>query len=129
MADFDQALFDQQMAKQRQARELGRESIPIMFWLPMNRGQDDYPKRNPKGFIRDDIPQAKRDAVVDILTHPEHDAAQRGFALCRMCKDVLGTHDFMGHGFVWPERAEHYILEHGVWIPELDDLLVAANRT
>lgn len=45
-----------------------------------------------------------------------------GWADCRICGDRLGTRDFFGHGFVWPEKADHYVLEHDVWTPECAEL-------
>lgn len=40
-----------------------------------------------------------------------------GWATCRICGARLGTRDLVGYGLVWPERAEHYVLEHDVWTP------------
>lgn len=33
--------------------------------------------------------------------------------------------DLTRFGFVWPEKAEHYLTEHGVWTPECSELLLA----
>ena len=51
-----------------------------------------------------------------------------GWAECRICGEKLGTRDLFGHGFVWPERAEHYVLNHHVWTPECDEMLAAVRR-
>jgi hypothetical protein len=51
-----------------------------------------------------------------------------GWADCRMCGRRLGTRDFFGDGFVWPEMADHYVLDHKVWTPECDEMLAAVRR-
>jgi hypothetical protein len=51
-----------------------------------------------------------------------------GWADCRICGAQLGTRDFFGHGFIWPEKAEHYVLEHDVWTPECAELLSVLQR-
>jgi len=53
--------------------------------------------------------------------------AYLGFARCRICGEILGTKDFGLLGFVWPERAEHYIERHGVWVPGLNDLIATVR--
>lgn len=51
-----------------------------------------------------------------------------GWADCRICGEKLGTRDLFGHGFVWPEKAEHYVLVHGVWTKECAEMLDAVRR-
>ena len=51
-----------------------------------------------------------------------------GFANCRICSAQHGTSDFFGHGFVWPEGADHYVFNHKVWTPECDEMLAAVRR-
>jgi hypothetical protein len=52
-----------------------------------------------------------------------------GAADCRICGVKLGTRDFFGHGFVWPERAEHYVLVHNVWTDECAEMLAMVRRS
>ena len=49
-----------------------------------------------------------------------------GFANCRICGANLGSRDVTAFGFVWPEKAEHYILDHDVWTPDCMRLLQRA---
>ena len=51
-----------------------------------------------------------------------------GWADCRICGARLGTRDFYGNGFVWPERADHYLVAHQVWTPECDEMLAVVRR-
>jgi len=34
----------------------------------------------------------------------------------------------VGHGFVWPEKADHYVLVDDVWTAECDEMLAAIRR-
>ncbi len=44
--------------------------------------------------------------------------AWRGFAACRICGALLGTRCMTMDGtWVWPERLEHYVLEHQLVLP------------
>ena len=52
-----------------------------------------------------------------------------GYANCRICGEQLGTRDFFGYGFVWPEKAEHYVINHHVWTKECDEMLIAVRKT
>ena len=44
----------------------------------------------------------------------------RGYATCRLCGQKLGSCDMVSGHWRFPEGAEHYILKHGVWYPDLD---------
>lgn len=88
----------------------------ILFWSKTYRPHDFINRPNPRA-----------DIAVQILRNPKNKMGYMGFALCRICDAHLGSHDFAAHGFVWPQGAEHYIIAHQLWIPELDDLIAAAN--
>jgi hypothetical protein len=88
----------------------------ILYWSDLYRPHDFVGRPNPRAA-----------EAVDLLRKPSYKMGWMGYAHCRICKESLGTHDFSAHGFVWPEKAEHYILAHGLWIPDLDDLLAAAK--
>jgi hypothetical protein len=49
-----------------------------------------------------------------------------GWASCRICGANLGSRDLTAFGFVWPEKAEHYIVAHDVWTPECTQLFQRA---
>lgn len=93
------------------------------------------PQHLPKDFVRNDIPYDDRRCLADALElrstmHPNGGqvlTSYFGWAECRICGVKLGSRDLFGHGFVWPEKAEHYILNHNVWTPDCDALLTAVR--
>jgi hypothetical protein len=83
----------------------------------------------PQDFVDHDVAARRREALVFILrngldAHPGIQA--KGSAYCRICGEQLGSMDLTRFGFVWPEKAEHYVLEHDVWTPECTALLETA---
>lgn len=87
------------------------------------------PGERPHDHVRSDVPDLARKQVAFLLqngqdAHPGTHAM--GWANCRICGAQLGSGDLTAFGFVWPERAEHYVLAHGVWTPECEQLLRAA---
>ena len=66
------------------------------------------------------MPRADREELARVLQRGDVGTAYMGWADCRICGRQLGTRDFFGYGFLWPEKAEHYVLEHDVWTPECD---------
>lgn len=95
-----------------------RAPIKILFWSPIHRPQD---------FVRA-TPHPDRDELATILAKGNVCDAYMGWAECRICGERLGTRDFGGCGFLWPEKAEHYLLAHSVWTPGCDALLAAVRR-
>lgn len=93
----------------------------IMFW------SETYAPKSFMGdrkFVNERTPDQRVNwLVVAALRAPEYKLGYRGWANCRICGCVLGTHDFVGYGYAWPERAEHYVIVHDVMIPELMDLV------
>ncbi len=124
----------------RRNDEAGRR---ILFWSEMDVtllgglfklfGQ---PQRRPQDFARTDIPYDDRIIVAKALElrssmNPnggEVLTSYYGTANCRICNLELGSRDLFGHGFVWPEKAEHYVMNHKVWTPDCDSLLTAVRR-
>lgn len=91
----------------------------MLYW-----GSD--PGERPNDHIRQAVPDVSRRAVAFVLehgkdAHPEIQAA--GWANCRLCGAALGSRDLTAFGYVWPEKAEHYVSAHGVWTPECDAIL------
>lgn len=96
-----------------------------------------YP--DPREFIRHDIPDEDRLTVALALrlrtaleaaqNLPGGDVAMAymGLANCRICNAKLGSRDVYGYGFIWPERADHYIVLHKVWTPDCDTFLAAVR--
>ena len=86
------------------------------------------PGERPHDHVRRDVPTLGRGQVTFVLqngadAHPGIQA--KGSANCRICGAQLGSGDLTAFGFVWPEKADHYVTAHGVWTPECDQLLHA----
>ena len=94
------------------------EGRKILFW-------EDAPGWRPQDFVRQDIGRVKREQLAHILANGNLGQSYKGFAECRLCKAALGSSDLSGLGFVWPQKAEHYVLEHDVWTPGRDALYAA----
>lgn len=92
---------------------------------------------SPIDCIRTDIPYEDRQTVARGLavrstmnpTGGIYGLAYMGWADCRICGERLGTRDMIGLGFIWPEKAEHYITHHNVWTRECDDFLIALRKS
>lgn len=90
----------------------------------------------PRDHIRHDVPTADRNELARALqlrtaanpTGGDVLMGYMGYADCRICGQRLGTRDFFGHGFVWPEMADHYVIVHSVWTKECDEMLAAVRR-
>ena len=103
------------LADAERKRGLRESAQEILFWSDQHRPQD-Y-----ENCVLN-VPTEKVDRVVEALQGGENLSQMRGWANCRICDENLGSSDLGGHGFVWPELAEHYIIEHGVWSPDLNKL-------
>lgn len=77
----------------------------------------------PMEFVRDDVPAADRELVARVLAAGKRGISYMGYAECRICGSRLGVADLYGYGFVWPERADHYVIDHNVWTPGCEKLL------
>lgn len=116
----------------------------ILFWAERPGGVDlswiakmfGMAGQNPQDFVRNDIPYDDRQLVARALDlrstmnsyGGEVLIGYMGRASCRICGVDLGSRDLFGHGFVWPEKADHYITHHNVWTPDCDSLLTAVRR-
>jgi len=91
-----------------------------------------HKRGQPRDHVRHDIPPVDRLELIRALTNPtggEVLMGYMGWADCRICGKRLGTRDFGGYGFVWPELADHYVVAHKVWTPECSELLAAVRRS
>jgi hypothetical protein len=91
--------------------------MKILYW------SEDY---KPQDLVRTDVSLAKREAVAEILAKGKVMARYRGRARCRICHKLLGSCDLGRYGFSWPQGAEHYVIKHGVWVDEFEDLIEEA---
>jgi hypothetical protein len=94
---------------------------PLLYW-----GTD--PGERPQDFVDARVPSWAREAIAFVLSngvdaHPGIQAM--GWADCRICGAQLGSMDLTRFGYAWPEKAEHYLVEHNVWTFECDELLRA----
>lgn len=85
----------------------------LMFW-------DD--KLDPKKLVGNaaSVDATRVARAVERLKSGRPGARYRGYATCRVCGAQLGSMDMVLPGWVFPEKAEHYIEKHGVWYPTLD---------
>jgi len=95
-----------------------------MYW-------GDQLDERPQDFVHRGVLPWQRGALIFILqngvdAHPGIQA--KGWANCRICGAQLGSMDLTRFGFVWPEKADHYVREHDVWTPECTELLEQALR-
>lgn len=93
---------------------------PLLYWSILRRPQ------SYQDMIRT-VPPSDKALVLSILPQGRVAEAYAGWANCRICGIELGTKDLAGLGFVWPEKAEHYIEAHGVWTADLDDFVWAVK--
>ena len=121
--------------------------VPLLFWderagelqplldlLGVAPGGRRYGQ--PRDHVREDVSRADREELGRVLQLRSSTSTiggdvlmgYMGWADCRICGERLGTRDLFGYGFVWPEKAEHYVLVHGVWTKECDDMLAAVRR-
>lgn len=96
--------------------------LPALYWRR-------EPGQRPEDFVAASVPTWCRQALSFILrngvdAHPGMQAL--GWAKCRICGEQLGSMDLTRFGYVWPQKAEHYVVVHGVWTPECSAILQRA---
>ena len=106
--------------------EQAGELQPLLDMLGVVPGGHQYGQ--PKDHVRHDMPRATREELARALQDGNVLMTYRGCAACRICGARLGSQDLFGHGFVWPQKAEHYVLMHDVWTKECDALLAVLRR-
>jgi hypothetical protein len=107
--------------------DLHGELQPLLDLLGVVPGGRRYGQ--PREHIRRGVPMADREELARALQGGGVGMGYMGWADCRICGARLGTRDFFGNGFLWPEKAEHYILVHDVWTPECGEMLAAVRRS
>jgi hypothetical protein len=114
--------------------EQAGELQPLLDVLGVVPGGRKYGQ--PRDHVRRDVPAADRNDLARALqlrttanpTGGDVMMSYMGWADCRICGQRLGTRDFFGHGFVWPEMADHYVIVHSVWTKECAEMLAAVRR-
>jgi hypothetical protein len=107
----------------------GGESPFVEFLVGMANALMDRPSLDPKKCVNGSISRASRLMVAEALSKGRSIETYFGHANCRICGAKLGNRDLAGWGFIWPEHAEHYILEHDVWTTGCARLLDAIGTT
>jgi hypothetical protein len=107
--------------------EQAGELQPLLDMLGVVPGGRRYGQ--PREHVRHDVPRATLEELSRALRQGNVLESYRGCAACRICGERLGSQDLFGHGFVWPAKAEHYVLVHDVWTKECDALLAALRRS
>jgi hypothetical protein len=90
----------------------------ILFWDENHKPQD---------FVNTNVRELDRNRIIDIMKRAVSTRRYKGFARCRICGDRLGASDMKWGKYVWPQKAEHYVEKHDVWVPEFNDIIEAAD--
>ena len=106
--------------------EQAGELQPLLDMLGVVPGGRRYGQ--PKDHVRHDVPRQAREELAGTLEQGNVLMTYRGSAACRICGARLGSQDLFAHGFVWPQKAEHYVLVHDVWTKECDALLATLRQ-
>ena len=99
---------------------------PILYWKEVRDGSVIKDGPDPHDFTNVAVDQRRCERVVYVIASAPSVEAWRGWANCRICGAHLGSHDLAAFGFIFPEFSEHYLIKHGLWMPELDDLYEAS---
>jgi len=108
---------------------------PLLDLLGVVPGGKKYGQ--PRDHVRRDVPRLDREELASALQLRSPAAPKggdvlmsyMGWADCRICGERLGTCDLFGNGFIWPEKAEHYVLRHDVWTKECSEMLAVLRKT
>jgi hypothetical protein len=102
----------------RQLEISSREThlVLLLYWTEAYR---------PQHFVgrADEVDAKLQKRVVAALKAGEVLVSYRGPSTCRICHRLLGSADLTDGTHVWPSRAEHYLIEHQVWVPGLENLV------
>ncbi len=73
----------------------------------------------PANFVDRSWDVDERDAVSDYLRRGFVVRAYMGYSPCRLCdRETNGNLELSDGVYVWPEGLSHYVLDHGVRLPE-----------
>lgn len=81
------------------------------------------PNIQPIDCVKHGVPRSRRELAGRLLASGKVIDRSYGVANCRICGFELGSADLGAFGHMWPEKADHYVLEHDVWVPGLDRLI------
>lgn len=56
--------------------------------------------------------------LADYVAKGNSAIAWKGYSACRICDKILGTRCLTDGAYIWPEKLEHYIVEHDIFLPQ-----------
>ena len=86
----------------------------IGYW---SDGSNGTPVLHPRDLVDPSWDEEEKETVVLHLMNGAAWQGYMGFAQCRICGELLGTQDMTDGTYVWPEKLEHYLVDHGVRLP------------
>lgn len=72
---------------------------------------------DPRGFVDPTWDTDERDEVYQYLLQGIVVRAYMGSSACRFCGERVGSLEFTGRVYAWPEGLAHYVREHSVRLP------------
>ena len=89
----------------------------IGYWTHNGSSEEGYPDpckmQDPKFWETRD-----KAGVIKYLKNGRHCNQYLGYSGCRICDQMLGTHERTDGVWCWPDKLEHYIEVHDVVLPE-----------
>lgn len=92
-----------------------KKLIAIGYWNSKFFQEDRFiwPQELVKDSVNDDMLK-----LSSYLSKGKSAIAWKGYSSCRICKKLLGTCCLTDGVYIWPEKLEHYILEHKIYLPD-----------
>ncbi|MDD9940869.1 MAG: hypothetical protein OXU20_07535 [Myxococcales bacterium] len=95
--------------------DLDTQSLRLIgYW----RSDDEPEWPDPKDFVDQEWDERERDIVVSHLQDGRAVWAQCGLSPCRFCGKPNGSAELSDGVYIWPEGLAHYLVEHGVRLPQ-----------
>jgi hypothetical protein len=92
-----------------------KKLIAIGYWNSKFYGEDKFIW--PQELVRDSI-GSDMQKLAGYIANGKSAIAWAGYAGCRICDETLGTQCLTDGFYIWPEKLEHYILEHKIFLPD-----------
>lgn len=88
---------------------------PVGFWRQTLDSKENLPY--PTEMVDQNWSFKERAMVIEYLDSCKAIDHYKGSALCRICKEWLGSADCSDGTYIFPEKYQHYILKHNVKPP------------
>lgn len=103
--------------------------ILIGYWFSGDKDDCDYP--NPSTLINEEFYEINwklENKLVGYLMAGKPCNFYRGSSECRICGCRLGCFERTDGIYIWPDKLEHYIMNHKVVLPtEFNDYVMKQN--